>query len=97
MKTWKDYKEYVKSIDSQNRIEMEDMESMAMIIEAIINQRNIMGYSQRDLASMCDLPQSTLARIETFKTTPNVLTLLKIMKPLGLTLTVRTVHSNVLK
>ncbi|MBR6939323.1 MAG: helix-turn-helix transcriptional regulator, partial [Clostridia bacterium] len=44
--------------------------------------------SQRDLAELCGIPQSSVARIETFKTTPNVETLIKLLQPLGLKLTV---------
>ena len=43
-----------------------------------------MGLSQQDLAKLCDIPQSTIARIETFKTTPNIDTLIKITHKLGL-------------
>lgn len=54
----------------------------------MIEQRNALGLSQRDLADMCGIPQSSVARIESMTTTPNLATLLKIMRPLGLTLTV---------
>ena len=54
----------------------------------MIKQRNALGISQRELAAICGIPQSSVARIESFKTTPNLDTLLKILQPLGLTLTV---------
>ena len=95
MRTWKDYKNHVKSVDEFSKIEMENIERMASIIGSIIEQRNCMGLSQRELASLCEIPQSTLARIETFTTSPNLDTLLKIMQPLGLTLVVSAVSSNV--
>ena len=44
-----------------------------------------------ELASICGIPQSSVARIESYKTTPNLDTLLKIMQPLGLKLTVSAV------
>ena len=94
MRTWKDYKNHVKNIDETSKAEMENIERMAAIIGAIIEQRNSMGITQRELASICEIPQSTLARIESFKTTPNLETLLKIMKPLGLTLNVISIFSN---
>ena len=37
---------------------------------------------------MCGIPQSSVARIESFKTTPNLATLIKIFRNLGLTLQV---------
>lgn len=88
MKTWTDYKEYVKGIDEQSRQEMEEIEIIAGIIGAMIDKRNELGYSQRDLAELCGMPQSSIARIESMKTTPNLNTLLKLMQPLGLKLTV---------
>lgn len=88
MRTWNEYKNYVKSTDPQSRMDMEEAEALADIITAVIKQRNALGLSQRELAQMCGMPQSSVARIESFKTTPNVETLLKIMQPLGLKLTV---------
>lgn len=88
MRTWNGYKHHVKSIDPESRKTMEDIEDLASIVGAVIEQRNELGISQRELASLCGIPQSSVARIESFKTTPNLETLLKIMKPLGLRLTV---------
>ena len=88
MATWTDYKEYVKNIDSFNQKEMEEIEELSSIISAIIKQRNELGISQRELAELCGIPQSSVARIESLKTIPKLNTLLKIMQPLGLKLTV---------
>lgn len=54
----------------------------------MIRQRNSLGIFQRELAAMCNMPQSSVARIESMKTTPNLDTLLKLFEPLGLALTV---------
>ena len=88
MRTWENYKTHIKSIDALSKKEIEKVESLASIVSAIINKRNEMGLSQRDLAELCGIPQSSVARIETFKTTPNVDTLIKLLQPLGLKLTV---------
>ena len=88
MRNWNDYKTYVKKIDSQAKKDMEEMEEHAVIVGAIIEKLTELGISQRDLADMCGIPQSSVARIETFKTIPKIDTLLKIMQPLGLKLTV---------
>ena len=88
MRTWNDYKEHVKSVDSEAAKDIEEIESLSAIITAVTEQRNALGLSQRDLAGICGIPQSSVARIESFKTTPNLDTLLKIMHPLGLKLTV---------
>lgn len=88
MKTWNNYKEYVTAEDPENQQMIASMEEQAAIISEIIKQRNALGLSQRDLASMCNIPQSSIARMESLQTTPSLSTLLKIMKPLGLHLTV---------
>ena len=84
MRTWNDYKGHVKTTSQQGKAYVEEMETVAANISAL-------GYSQRELADMCHMPQSSIARIESCKTVPNLETLVKIMKPLGLTLTAQTV------
>ena len=88
MKTWNDYKEHVKAVDPVIAKDMEETEEIAAIVTAMVEQRNALGLSQRDLAAMCGIPQSSVARIESCKTTPNLGTLLNIFQHLGLTLTV---------
>lgn len=92
MRTWNDYKDHVKSIDSEWRKDMEEIESLASIVGALVKQRKALGISQRELSTMCKIPQSSVARIESFSTIPNLDTLLKIMQPLGLTLTVSDIR-----
>jgi len=94
MKTWNNYKEYVKSLDEVSKQEIEELEMHANIVSEIIAKRNLLGLSQRELSAICGIPQSSLARIETFKITPKMDTILKIMRPLGLGLTVTTLRNN---
>lgn len=54
----------------------------------MIEQRNALGLTQRDLAAMCGIPQSAIARIESCKIAPNLGTFLNILQHLGLKLTV---------
>lgn len=88
MKTWNDYKEQVKAKDPEAKKDVEEIEALAAIIGAMIEKRNALGISQRELAEMCGMPQSSFARIESFQTTPNLDTVVKIMQPLGLRLIV---------
>ena len=91
MKSWNDYKNFVKNEDSTAKQDIEEMEELAGIVGAIIEKRNSLRLSQRELADICGIPQSSVARIETFKTIPKIDTLLKIMQHLGLKLTVSAV------
>ena len=92
MKTWNDYKEHVRAIDPIAKEDIAEAENIAAIVGAMIDKRNELGITQRQLAEMCGIPQSSVARIESYKTTPNLDTLLKIMQPLGLTLSVVAVQ-----
>lgn len=93
MKTWNDYKNYVKSIDPKGKETLEEIENISSIISTIIQQRKSLGMSQRDLASICGIPQSSIARIESLKTTPNLNTLVKILQSLNLKITVSPISA----
>ncbi len=88
MRTWNDYKEYVRTVDPEISKDMEEVEALSQIVKAMVEQRNALGLSQRELAALCGIPQSSVARIESFKTVPNLDTLLKIFQQLGLKLSV---------
>ena len=88
MKTWNDYKEHVRDVDPEVSKDLEEVEELSKIVKAMVEQRNALGLSQRELAAMCGIPQSSVARIESFKTIPNLDTLLKIFQQLGLKLNV---------
>lgn len=86
MRTWEDFKKESKNGNEILKGDIEEMEALASLISAIIEKRTALGLTQRELASICGVPQSSVARIEACLVKPNVETLLKIMKPLGLTL-----------
>ena len=88
MRTWNDYKEHVRPVDPEISKDMEEVEALSQIVKAMVEQRNALGLSQRELAALCGIPQSSVARIESFKTVPNLDTLLKIFQQLGLKLSV---------
>ena len=88
MRTWNDYKEHVRTVDPEISKDMEEVEALSQIVKAMVEQRNALGLSQRELAALCGIPQSSVARIESFKSVPNLDTLLKIFQQLGLKLSV---------
>ncbi len=88
MSTWNEYKDYVRAVDANAGQDLDEAEQVAAIVTAMVRQRNALGLSQRDLAAMCGIPQSSVARIESYKSTPNLETLLKIFQHLGLKLSV---------
>ena len=90
MATWNDYKKHVRESNPEIGRDIDEVEERAKIVSAMIDQRHNLNLSQRDLAEMCGLPHSSVARIESGKSSPNLTTLLKIFDTLGLTLTVQT-------
>ena len=95
MKTWNDYKQHVRTFDPEMIKEMDEVENISAIVSAMVDQRTSLGLSQRDLAAMCGIPQSSVARIESCKTTPNLGTLLNIFQHLGLQLTVSPIKPTI--
>lgn len=91
MRTWEDYKNHVKAINEEERHNIEEIEEVSEIVSSIIRRRQELGISQRDLAARCGIPQSSVARIETLKTTPKLDTLIKLMQALNLKLQVAAV------
>ena len=91
MRTWEDFKNDAKKLNQVTKEDIEEMETLASIISAIIDKRTELGISQRELADICGLPHSSVARIEACVVKPRVETLIKIMKPLGLTLMATTI------
>ena len=91
MRTWEDFKNNAKEINTITKEDIEEMEDLANIISTIIEKRNELGMSQRELADICGLPHSSIARIESCAVKPKVETLIKIMRPLGLKLTTTSI------
>ena len=89
MRTWEDYLKEAEKISPIVKADIEEMEVLATIISSIIEKRYELGITQRELANICGVPHSSVARIEACTVKPNVETLLKIMRPLGLTLEVK--------
>lgn len=92
--TWNDYKNHVRDSNPKIGKDIDEIEERAKIVSAMIDQRHNLNLSQRALAEMCGLPHSSVARIESGKSSPNLTTLLKIFDMLGLTLTVQTDSRN---
>jgi predicted transcriptional regulator len=90
MATWSDYKNYVRETNTEISNDIDEVEAMSKIIGAMIEQRHNLSLSQRELAELCGIPQSSVARIESGKSMPNLGTLLKIFEHLNLQFQVKT-------
>ena len=86
--TWADYKNHVRNTNPEIGKDIDEAEAISRIVGTMIERRHDLNLSQRELAALCGLPQSSVARIESGKSTPNLSTLLKIFRELGLSLVV---------
>ena len=89
MATWNDYKKHVRETNPEIGKDLDEVESISQIVGAMIERRHDLALSQRDLANLCGIPHSSVARIESGKSTPNLTTLIKIFRELGLSLSVQ--------
>ncbi len=89
MSDWTKYKEKVRNTNPEIGKDIDEVEEVSAIVGAMIEQRHNLELSQRDLAELCGIPHSSVARIESGKTTTNLSTLLKIFNQLGLSFTVQ--------
>jgi len=82
---WQDVKASMTSLSEE---EKREIDIMSDIITKIIERRQELGISQRDLENLTGIRQEAICRIETMKNVPQLDTLIKLMGPLGLKLSV---------
>ena len=76
----------IKVQNEESRLTIEAAEKTIEIINKIVETREALGLTQRDLAKKCGIQQPALARIETFKVVPQINTLIKIAKAAGVSI-----------
>lgn len=69
-------------------VEREKIDLEVRLIGKLIEAREKKGLSQRELARLSGVKQPAIARLESMKATPQIDTLLKILAPLGYTLSI---------
>lgn len=69
-------------------VEREKINFEVALIGKMIEAREAKGISQRELAKLSGVKQPAIARIESMKTMPQIDTLLKVLTPLGYTLSI---------
>ena len=85
---WQDAKDSMTSLTDE---EKREVDLMADIISKIIERRQELGISQRELEKLTGVRQEAICRIENMKNMPQLDTLIKLMEPLGLRLSVSKV------
>jgi DNA-binding XRE family transcriptional regulator len=85
---WQDVKNSMTSLTDE---EKREVDLIADIISKIIERRQELGISQRELEKLTGVRQEAICRIENMKNMPQLDTLIKLMEPLGLRLSVSRV------
>jgi len=81
--SWKDYKKTLLTPEERRELDIK-----VDIITAIINARNKAGYSKKSLEKLSGVKQPIISRMENGETDPRLSTMLKLLEPLGKTLSV---------
>ena len=91
-KNYKNYSDYLKNVETsescaaQTEFEASVAESTTALIKDLIELREKKGKTQNELAEMCHISKTSLARIESETSSLKVDTLLRILSTLGYTL-----------
>jgi transcriptional regulator with XRE-family HTH domain len=71
-----------------NEADRERIRFEASLISKLVEAREAIGITQKELAERSGLTQSAIARLENMKATPQIDTLFRVLEPLGYTLAI---------
>jgi ribosome-binding protein aMBF1 (putative translation factor) len=79
--SWEDVKKELFTPD-----EIAEIEARATLMGQLIEARHAQGISQKQLEQLSGVSQPVIARMESGSTSPQIGTLIKVLRPLGLTM-----------
>lgn len=82
MATWKKIREELNLTNEDERL----VEMEKNLIKTMVSIREEKGYTQTQLAQLCNVKQPTIARMEASTHSPQLDSLLRVLVPLGYTL-----------
>ncbi|HHU11817.1 MAG TPA: helix-turn-helix transcriptional regulator [Clostridiaceae bacterium] len=85
--TWEDIEHEIYTPE-----EIRESDLRAALMSALIEARQEKGISQKRLGELSGVSQPVIARLETGKTNPQIDTVLKLLAPLGKTLSVVSIE-----
>ena len=81
---WKDFRKTLNLTPEEEEI----ISLEKSVINAIVDAREENGLTQKQLSELCGVQQPVIARIERAVHSPQINSIIKILKPLGYTLAV---------
>ena len=85
MSNWNDIKKNITSLSPE---EWDEIDLKVKIIGEILEARKKAGLTQTELENLTGIKQTFIARLENNRMDPQLTTVLKLLRPLGLTLDV---------
>jgi len=82
--TWKDFRQTLNLTPEEEEI----INLEKSLISAIVDAREQSGLTQKQLSELCGVKQPVIARLESAAHSPQINSIIKILKPLGYTLAV---------
>ena len=90
MSNWNDVKKNITSLSPE---EWDEIDLKVKIIDEILEARKKAGITQTELEKLTGIKQTFIARFENNRMDPQLTTVLKILRPLGLTLDVVPINN----
>lgn len=90
MSNWNDVK---KNITSLSQDDWDEIDLKVKIVGKILEARKKAGITQTELEHLTGIKQTFIARFENNRMDPQLTTVLKLLRPLGLTLDVVPINS----
>ena len=90
----KTFSDYMNDDSRVSAAEREQIQFEIELIGKVIEARKEKGLSQRDLAVLSGVKQPAIARLESMQATPKIDTLIRILNPLGYTLSIIPIASD---
>ena len=81
---WKDFRKNLKLTSEEEEI----INLEKSLINAVVEVREQNGLTQKQLSELCGVKQPVIARLERAIHSPQINSIIRILKPLGYTLTV---------
>lgn len=88
MKKYIEFDEYFENIKALTTEEKDEITLKAKIVGEIVKARQGKGLTQKELAEISGVKQPVIARLEKERTDAQLSTILRILSPLGLTLSI---------
>lgn len=85
MSNWNDVKKHITSL---SRDDWDEIDLKVKIVGEILEARKKAGITQTELENLTGIEQDFIAGLENNRTDPHLTTVLKLLRPLGLTLDV---------